>query len=319
MKRALIALVLFAMAIGSAFAAFDPTQPYAQAANACGGAFKLQGGVFYDTNNNSLGASLPTCNPPGQTVNVTAGTISGATINATTNSRVDNTTLVATDAFVNQQVLSATATVPLVVTGGTYNFASIGTGLTIAVLTSGGAVSSVVAIIAGGTGYVNGDVVILPMGNSDAAVRVTNASGGVVQSGGAQIIYGGTGYSGSFQTTVVPIPPASRDITLSGVLASNLTMIIPAGTYLSGSRRFMVNNNTTGAFTSTILLSNGAGGTTGTGVVLPQGTSNSSAIYLQTDGQTDIWPAVNAFPSGVTCSGSPTASFATKLGVVTHC
>jgi hypothetical protein len=82
------------------------------------------------------------------------------------------------------------------------------------------------------------------------------------------------------------------------VLASNATIIIPAGTYLQGARRIGFSNNTTGAFTVTVKLSNGAGGSTGVGTVLPQGTANSSSVLLYTDGVTDVWPEVSLLGIG---------------------
>jgi hypothetical protein len=110
MKK-LLALALLLVS-ASAWAAFDPTQPYATVANACGGQYKLQGGTFYDQNNNSVGSSLPSCNPPstntssgtnnwtGQNtfsnINVTGGAVNGTPIGATTPSTGAFTTLSAT-------------------------------------------------------------------------------------------------------------------------------------------------------------------------------------------------------------------------------
>src|SRR6185437_6031808 len=66
-------------------------------------------------------------------------------------------------------------------------------------------------------------------------------------------------------------------------------IIVPSGTYLAGARRIGFQNNSTGNFTITVKLSNGAGGSTGTGVVLPQGTANNTSTLLYTDGVNDIW------------------------------
>jgi hypothetical protein len=208
---------------------------------------------------------------------------------ATTQGPTDNSQLIATDAFVNQQIITGTATVPIATTGGLYNQASLGSGLEIVIFASGGVVSSVLTLVAGGTGYANGDILVLPGGNSDAIVRVTNAVSGVVQSGGVQIAYGGTGYTTGAQFTAHDIPPAQRAVILSGVLTSNLTFIVQNGTYLTASRKFIFANNTTGTFTVTVNLSNGAGGTTGVGVVIPQGVNNSAIKLLYTDGVNDVW------------------------------
>lgn len=243
-------------------------------------------------------------NPTVSAVHATSGTISsGVVINATTNSRVDNTTLVATDAFVNQQIISSTATVPFPVTGGVYNQASLGTGAQIVIFATGGVVNGVLTISNPGSGYAVGDLLLLPSGNSDAVVRVTAVSGtGVVT---VQVIYGGTGYVTGNTVTAVDVPPGQRTVTLTGALTSNVTFIIQRGTFLTASRRVQFNNNTTGAFTVTVFLSNGAGGTTGSGVVLPQGTNNSGAVLVETDGQNDVWLTSTPLGIGAVSSASP--------------
>jgi len=48
-------------------------------------------------------------------------------------------------------------------------------------------------------------------------------------------------------------------------------------------------NNTTGAYTVTVKMSNGSDTAIGTGVVIPQGTNNSTPIYVTTDGETYVW------------------------------
>lgn len=228
--------------------------------------------------------------------------------NGTTQGRLDNSTLVATDAFVNQQIASAKSTVPAAgVTGGVYNQASLGTGAQVVVFASGGIVTSILTIVNPGSGYAVGDLLILPAGNSDAIVRVTSISGGGVTAFG--VVYGGTGYTTGIQTTAIDVPPGSRTVTFTGTLTSNLTFIIQRGTFLTASRTVQFNNNTTGAFTVTVFLSNGAGGTTGSGVVLPQGTNNSSAVAVETDGQTDVWLTntplgIGAFPNAGTTTNN---------------
>jgi hypothetical protein len=245
-------------------------------------------------------------NPTVAAVHATSGTLSGVT--TVTNARIDNTTLVATDAFVNQQIISSTATVPFPVVGGVYNQASNGTGAQIVIFASGGVVSGVLTISNPGSGYAVGDLLLLPTGNSDAIVRVTAVSGGGITT--VQVIYGGTGYTTGNTVTAIDVPPGQRTVTFTGVLTSNVTFIIQRGTFLTASRRVQFNNNTTGAFTVTVFLSNGSGGTTGSGVVLPQGTNNSSAILVETDGQNDVWPTntplgIGALPAaGGTVAGN---------------
>ena len=127
--------------------------------------------------------------------------------------------------------------------------------------------------------------------------------GGVVQSGGIEVLYGGTGYTTGATVQAVDVPPGQRTITMTGILTSNVTYILANGNFNNASRRPEFVNNTTGAFTITVKISNGAGGSTGTGVVLPQGTNNSTALTLLTDGSTDVWIAdtplgIGAIPAG---------------------
>lgn len=196
----------------------------------------------------------------------------------------------ASTAFVNSALVSNTAWVPFAgVTGGVYNQASLGSGASFVILVSGGVVTSIVAIVNGGTGYVNGDILVINSGNYDAVIRVTNAVAGVIQSAGLAVSYGGTGYTTGITAAGLDIPPGNRTAVFSGVLTSNLTFIITNGTFLTAGRRPCFINNTTGAFTVTVFISNGAGGTTGSGVVLTQGTNNSTAQLVVTDGVTDVW------------------------------
>jgi hypothetical protein len=229
---------------------------------------------------------------------LTGATFSGPIVaTAATQGFLDNSTKLATTAFTKQTVLAATAEIPIAsFTGGTYNFASIGSGAQLVVFASGGTVSSILTITNPGTGYQVGDCLVMVGGNGDAIVRVTSVSSGGITA--ASPIYGGTGYTTGAQLTGSPLPPGSRTANLNGVLTSNATIIIPAGTFLQGGRRVGFQNNTTGAFTTTVKLSNGAGGSTGTGVILAQGTANSSSILLYTDGVTDVWPENG--PSGIT-------------------
>jgi hypothetical protein len=245
---------------------------------------------------------------PLNNVNITGGTITGVT--GATQGPTDNSLLLATDAFVNQQVIRNTATVPLSITGGIYNQESLGSGLQVVVFASGGVITGILSIAVPGSGYAVGDILVLPGGNSDAVIRVT-----VVGGGGSvtttQILYGGTGYSTGAQIAGAVVPPGERQVILTGTLTSNATIIIAAGNFNNASRRPAFVNNTTGAFTVTVALSNGAGGTTGSSVVLPQGTANSSAVVLETDGETGVWIANTPLGIGALPSTSPTITGAT--------
>jgi len=224
-------------------------------------------------------------------VSLTAGVSGGGLI---LQSPLDSSNNAATTSFVAQQINRSIATLPFTLgstAGGTYNQNSLGSGATIVVFVSSspGPVSSILSVVSGGSGYAVGDLLIIPGGGYDCILRVTNVSAGVIQSGGLSVLYGGSNYMTGFQTTAIDIPPSGRTVTLAGILTSNATIIITNGTYATASRRSIYCNNTTGSFTTTVKLSNGAGGSTGTGVVLPQGTNNSTAKWVWTDGVNDVW------------------------------
>lgn len=219
------------------------------------------------------------------------GVRASSTVSAVTQGRADNSNLIATTAFVNQQISGLNSSIPVVTTGGIYNQASLGSGLMLNITATAGVITAINSVTAGGTSYAVGDVLVVPSGNADAIVRVTSVTSGVVQPGGVAIVYGGTGYVSATAAPAVLIPPGQKSISFSGALTSNVTLIIQNGTFLTASRKPWAANNTTGTFTASVFLSNGAGGTTGNGVVLPQGTNNSTGILLYTDGVTDVWPA----------------------------
>jgi hypothetical protein len=234
---------------------------------------------------------------------------------AVTQGYLDNSTDVATDQFVKRSILASTAVIPFSITGGTYNFATAGANGSLVILASGGIVQSIPAVANAGTGYQVGDCLILNGGNGDGIAIVTGVSGGGITSAG--VLYGGTGYTTGATLVVSALPPGSRDGVISGTLTSNATIIIPAGVYLQGARRIVFSNNTTGGFTVTVKLSNGLGGSTGTGVVLPQGTNNSSSMVLLTDGVNDVWSATGAYAqlTGGTFTGPVTFTSVTASSV----
>jgi hypothetical protein len=223
------------------------------------------------------------------TFTIPASTVLPNGVTATTQGFLDNSTKVGTTAFTKQSLLAATAEIPIAsFTGGTYNFQTAGSGASFVIFALSGPITSILSIVNPGTGYQVGDCLIVVGGNGDAIVRVNSVSGGGITS--LSPLYGGTGYTSGATLQGSALPPGSRTANLNGVLASNATIIIPAGTVLQGARRVGFQNNTTGAFTTTVKLSNGVGGSTGTGVVLPQGTANSTSVLLYTDGVTDVWP-----------------------------
>lgn len=221
----------------------------------------------------------------------------GANTNAVTQGFTDDSTLVTTSAFVRRSILSRTAFFPIPVSSGTYNFATAGTGAIFSVSTSGGAIASITGIVAGGTGYQVGDIIALVAGNGDGLLYVSSVSSGVVT--GATVFYGGTGYTGTPIAGTGQLSAGGGGGGITGALTGDVTIIVPNGTFLAGARRIGFQNNTTGAFNVTVKLSNGSGGSVGSGTVLPQGTGNSTSIILFTDGVTDIWPEVATAPSFV--------------------
>lgn len=302
MKRIFSALLLFAASL-NAQAQFSPnTILTAAALNAALAAPVITSGQINGTTPISTSGA----------VTFTGAVNLGSNAVSVTQNYLANSTQVATSAFVRQSILAASATVPIaIVGGGTYNFASIGSNALFGVTTSGGALATISSIVAPGSGYQVGDCLVMLGGNGDAVVYVTGVSGGGITS--ATVLYGGTGYVGTPQLSGSALPPGSRTGIITGTLTSNATIIVPAGTFLAGGRRFSFANNTTGAFTITAKLSNGAGGSTGTGVVLPQGTANSTSIIIYTDGVTDLWPESGAI-SNLVVPGSLTVAGVSVLG-----
>jgi hypothetical protein len=293
MKRILAACALLALSLTAA-AQFAPnTVLTAAALNAALAAPNITSG--------SINGSTPITTTGAVTLNGTNNL--GAATSATTQGYLDNSTLVATTQFTKRSLLAATATIPWTVSSGTYNFASVGSGAIVGVTTSGGAVTTITSIVAGGVGYQVGDCLVLTGGNGDGLIYVSAVSSGAVTA--ASVLYGGTGYTGTPQLTVASLSPGSRSGNLTGTLTGNVTIVIPSGTYLAGARRIGFANNTTGPYTVTVKLSDGAGGSTGTGVVLPQGTNNSTSMTLYTNGVSDVWPEVGA-ATNLTVSGSMT-------------
>lgn len=224
---------------------------------------------------------------------------------ANTQQTLDTSTFLANDAFASNLVIRARSVHPFTITGGTYNFASLGSGLSAVVFASGGAVSSFLTISSAGTGFAVGDVLQLTAGNRDAYVVVNTigAGGSVPATGDLTMLYGGTGYttggSTNLQTSQIN---SGNTFTFTGTLTSNALFILTTSTYITGSTQLIINNNTTGPYTVQFMASNGADGSMGTGIYIPQGTNNSCATWIQKDGVNDIWlaaPSVCSVPLAV--------------------
>jgi hypothetical protein len=208
----------------------------------------------------------------------------------------DRSTKVATTAYVQNAIDYAMATVNISnITGGTYSFASLGSGGTLTLTTSGGVITSA-SVTAGGSNYAVGDLIQVLGGNNDALLRVATVSGTALST--VTISYGGTGYSNGSSGATSAANAIPFTFTLLGTLTSNVTFILPNGTIAQNSGQWLFNNNTTGAFTTKVFISNGADATTGTGVLIPQGTANNQATSIESDGVTDVWYASNVFGVG---------------------
>lgn len=199
----------------------------------------------------------------------------------------------------NPQYYSHKGLVPLAnVTGGTYSFAGNGTGCTLTYTVSGGVINAVSAVVAGGTGYSVGDLLTPNAGNYDAVIRVATLSGSAVAT--VTILYGGTSFIAGTAVGTQRAKTARKKITIAGVLASNATFILPNGAALTAASSWIVANNTTGTFSVTFFVSNGANATTGTGVLIQQASStNAAEVNIDTDGSTDVWLSAPSTTIGI--------------------
>lgn len=213
----------------------------------------------------------------------------------------------------NPQYYSHKGLVPLAsVTGGTYSFASNGTGCTLTYTVSGAVINAVSSVAAGGTGYSVGDLLTPNAGNYDAVIRVATLSGSAVAT--VTILYGGTGFIAGTAVGTQRAKTSRKKISLAGVLASNATFILPNGAALTFASSWIIANNTTGAFSVTFFVSNGSNVTTGTGVLIQQASStNSAEVNIDTDGSTDVW-----LSSPSTTIGTPLATTSGTSATVTN-
>jgi len=212
--------------------------------------------------------------------------ITGSASNAVTQPPVDNTVRIATDAFVQSLFAVTRSTVYLSgLTGGTMSFASIGTGAAFSFTATGGAITSINSVFAGGSGYKVGDVLYIPRGNYDNYIMVTGVSGTAITS--VQILNGGTGNTSGLDVSAMAAIEAPIIYNVSGTLTSNLTVIASNGAVLGYSGIFLLINNTTGNYTESVCISNGSDACNGNGSVnIPQGSGNSCATLTYTDGST---------------------------------
>lgn len=249
-----------------------------------------QGGTGTDLKGTVAGLTLLTTGNPGTPLALAAP---GAVLPVTTQPSWDTSNLAASDAFVYAAIQRSMGTVPLAgITGGVYNFASRGVGALVVFVASGGVISAINAFPIPGAGYAVGDMLVLNTGNYDNVICVTSIGGGGSITG-TTVLYGGTGnpIAGGTRPLAVAFSTVAFKYTLAGVLASNATFIMPNGSLITASNQWVIANNTTGAFTVTFFVSDGAGGTQGPGVAIARGVANSHNAFIETDGSTGMWLA----------------------------
>ena len=160
-------------------------------------------------------------------------------------------TLPANMASVQAAIALSMATVPLAnMTGGVYNFGCLGTGATFIYTVGSGVITAISSVVAGGTGYAVGDIVTVSAGNYDSYVRVLTVSAGAIST--VTLLYGGTGYTAGIAVATQASVTTPFSYTLAGVLTSNATVIVTAGTRITQSNQFAYANNTSGACTVTV-------------------------------------------------------------------
>ena len=206
----------------------------------------------------------------------------------------DETNQVATDAFVQNALLLAMATVPMTLTNGTYSFSSIATTFpTIHITTTSNSIVTT-TVASGGAGLAVGDLMIPRGGNHDAILRVATLSGSAAAT--LDIVYGGTDYRNSTGISTDISSAIPYTYILSGILTGNVTILATSGTYLDASQQWNFLNNTTGNYSVTVAIANSSnlpsGGRTAT---IPQCTTNQRIIGVETDSyNVDIMSVVNS-------------------------
>ena len=231
--------------------------------------------------------------------------ITGTASNAVTQPFTDASARIATDAYVQsvQQVTRSTVYLNGV-TGGTLSFASLGTGAAFSFTATGGVITSINSVFAGGSGYKVGDVIYITRGNYDNYILVTGVSGTAVTT--VQILNGGTGNTSGLDVSAMAAIESPIIYNVSGTLTSNLQVIASNGPVLGYSGVFLLINNTTGNYTESVCISNGSDACNGNGSVqIPQGAANSCATLTYTDGAT---PWIAAKPLCATGSAIFTSS-----------
>ena len=206
----------------------------------------------------------------------------------------DSSTKVGNTAFVQAAIAQSMAYSSMNVAGGaaTFSLSSIGSLATATFGSAAGVITSVTSITNAGSGYKVGDVLLVNGGNSDAYVRVATITGSGIAS--LTIVYGGTGYSNPTTAAsfyVSGFAPFTWEV--HGAITGDITILLTNGTYITEGQQYIFFNNTTGAHNVTVKCATSSNTAQGTGVVIPQGTSNSAGVLVTTDGETEVWAGNN--------------------------
>lgn len=115
-----------------------------------------------------------------------------------------------------------------------------------------------VTVVAGGTGYTNGDVLtVVGLGTGTAAtLTVTNAVLGVIQAGGVSVTTGGAYSTVTDVTSLAVTGPGNDDATFDVTLAVDGVTVTTAGSGYTSAPSVSDTPNGNGAFTATLTNSN---------------------------------------------------------------
>jgi hypothetical protein len=284
-------------ALSGAWTAYMPTGQYAHfyVANNTSGGFNITIMVSGQTGVTLAPGEVQECYLNGTDVvvmNTTGPTV--FTVNPTVPNLPywTNNTEVGNTAFVQAVVAQSMAysTWNIAGSGGVFSLYTLGSAATVTYTVTGGhVVNGLTSFPNPGSLYKVGDLLTISGGNQDALIRVATLSGSGIATG--TIIYGGTGYTAATGAALLSIGFAPFTIELHGALTGNVTIYLTYGTYLTQGQQYIVFNNTTGAYTVTVRQAGASNTGTGTGFVVPQGTSSSLGTFITTDGETEVWDA----------------------------
>jgi hypothetical protein len=198
-----------------------------------------------------------------QIVNPGTGYVSGNTLTAAGTllggaSTTNDASIIVTAASALNSVLSLSSASLVPGTGyvdGTFTTTNVGlgTGLTVAIATTGGVIDTV-TIVASGRGYAQNDVVTIVDGNNDATIQISAIStGGLIQSvsiTGTPITAGTINFISAFTlnaNTTAQIANANTGITYSAISTIQVTFPAPHGFVPGNTVTIQITSSDTGA------------------------------------------------------------------------